>query len=236
VVAVRVNRADSHIARAAIHYQATVVTGDVPLLAQCLADDILAEFPWNIVVQDGETPPVGEILRIVPPTRRRGTIFARVTPGGWAGRLDVGEFTIVDIENIGRLFFNSKSEEWTFNSVIAVRLKFPLSGQGTTIVCASYNLPAAGSGTVVVRASCQASGMLGSRSESTLKKLRADAGEIRVGATRTGQSYWNGSIRHLTVSPEGMSNSKWKSIAAVPEAAPNPINRDALDFALKRMS
>lgn len=234
-VAVKTNRADSHIARTAIHYQATIVTGDAPLLAQCLADNILAKFPWSIVLQDGETPLVEEILRIVPPTRRKGTIFARVTPGGWAGKLDVGEFTVVDIENIGRLFFNSKSEEWIFDSAIAVRLRFPLSGRGTTIVCASYNLPAYERGNVVVRACCQTSSTTDSKSESTLKGLKAEPGEIRIGATRDGHFYWNGSIRHLTVSPEGMSANKWRPIAEVADAAPNPMNRDALDLALLRM-
>ena len=78
------NSADMPVARAAVHYKAIILTQDAPLVAECLADEISARFPWSIIVQGG-APPIDEILRIVRPGRHIGTIFARVTPGGWLG-------------------------------------------------------------------------------------------------------------------------------------------------------
>jgi predicted nucleic acid-binding protein len=98
-----VNRADAHVARTAVEHNALLVTGDAPLIAQCQRANVVAEFPWSVLVRAGGTHPVDEILRIVSPTARTGTIFARATPGGWNGSRDVGTFTVVDLEHIGNI-------------------------------------------------------------------------------------------------------------------------------------
>ena len=235
LVQVKVNNADMPVARAAVHYQATILTQDAPLVAECLADGILARFPWNIIVAQGETPPVDEILRIVRLGRRIGTIFARVTPGGWLGMKDVGEHTVADIENIGRLWFDSSSEEWVFDGVQSARMPFPSAGKEQSLICATYDLPSSGIGKIILRAFLPLSGDRETRAVTTLKKLKNDGGQVRVGSSFAGQAYWNGSIRHLTVSPEGMSAAKWKPICDVPDAAPNPLNADALNRGLLAM-
>lgn len=232
LIHVNVNAADIPVARAAIHYQATILTQDAPLVAQCLADGILARFPWNILVDKGQAPPIGEILRVVPPTRQRGTIFARVTPGGWLGMKSVGDFTVADVEHVGRVFFDTGSEEWVFDGVQSVRMKFPSAGKGQSLVCATYDLPSSGSGKIVLRAFSLQLGERETKAANTLKKLKHNSGKIQVGSSLAGEDYWNGYIRHLTISPEGMSSEKWKPICNVPDAAPNPLNKNALDRAL----
>jgi hypothetical protein len=110
------------------------------------------------------------------------------------------------------------------------------AGRGTTIVCASYDLSSGSkSGKLLLRACCQVSGQRETKSETTLKRLKTDAGEMRIGATRDGKFYWNGPIRHLTIGPDGMSANKWKAISDVVDAAPNPMNHNALDLALLRL-
>jgi hypothetical protein len=235
LVQVEVNKADKPVARAAVHYKATILTQDAPLVAECLADDISAQFPWNIIVANGAAPPAEEILRIVRPGRRIGTIFARVTPGGWLGMKDVGEFTVADVEHIGRLWFDSSSEEWVFDGVQSARMKFSAVGKGQSLICVTYDLPSSGSGKIILRAFSPKSGDKDTRTVVTLKKLKNDGGQVRIGSSFAGQAYWNGYVRHLTVSPEGMSSEKWKPICDVPDAAPNPLNAAALNRGLLAM-
>jgi hypothetical protein len=236
LVPVKVNTADKPVARAAVHYKATILTQDAPLVvAECLADNISAQFPWNIIVAQGAAPPVEEILRIAQPSRRIGTIFARVTPGGWLGVKGVGEFTVADVEHIGRLWFDSSGEEWVFDGVQSVRMKFSAAGKGQSLICATYDLPSSGNGKIILRAFSPQSKERDTRTFVTLKKLKTDGGQVRVGSSLGGQAYWNGYVRHLTVSPEGMSGEKWKPICDIPDAAPNPLNAAVLNRGLLAM-
>jgi hypothetical protein len=233
-----INRADRHIARAAVHYLASLLTGDAPLVSQCRRARIFATFPWTVVAQMAAAHPIDEILRIVPPTSQKGTIFARTTPGGWSGMTAVGTFTVVDIENVGRLAFDTQTSEWLFacSLGLVVKLKYPQAGQGTTIVCASYDLNGAGQqGNIVLRAARLGSIERPVRTASTRSVLSKLPGQMRIGSSLGGNCYWNGYLRHLTVGPEGMSPQKWRAITEVEDAAPNPMNRDVLDVALLAM-
>src|SRR5262249_45156781 len=158
--------------------------------------------------------------------------FARVTPGGWRGMRKAGAFTVADVENLGRLYFDTATEEWIFETTKIVRARFPEIANGTTIVCASYELPSSRNGKLILRAVDPKSGARQTISKSTTKRLRKTPGKIRIGSSREGKDYWNGNLRHFVVSPGGMSANKWNAIASVPDAAPNPLNRGALDRAL----
>jgi predicted nucleic acid-binding protein len=234
LVQVKVNKADMPVARAAVHYKATILTQDAPLAAECLADNISAQFPWNVMVANDAASPAEEILRIVRPAKHIGTIFARVTPGGWLGKNDVGEFTVADVEHIGRLWFDSRSEEWVIDGVQSTRMKFSAAGKGQSLICATYDLPSSGNGKIILRAFSPQSGDRDTRTVVTLK-LKNDGGQVRVGSSFAGQAYWNGCVWHLTVSPEGMSSAKWKPICDIPDAAPNPLNAAALNRGLLAM-
>jgi predicted nucleic acid-binding protein len=234
LIRVEVNKADMPVARAAVHYKATLLTQDAPLIAECLADGICAKFPWNIIT-GGQALTADEILRIMQPSKRSGTIFARVTPGGWIGMKGVGEFTVADIENIGRLWFDSAGEEWVLDGVQSARMKFPSAGKGQSLVCASYDLPSSGTGKIILRAFSPQSHDIHTQTVNTLKKLKRDGGKVQIGASLAGRDHWNGLIRHLTTSPERMNAATWKAICDVPDAAPNPLNTNALNRGLLAM-
>jgi len=234
LIEVHVNNADKPVARAAVHYKALVLTQDAPLTAQCLSDNIAAKFPWQVLIPAGAAPPASDIVRIVPPSLTKGTIFARVTPGGWLGMRNVGRFTVVDCENVGRLYFDSAQEEWVFEGVATTKMKFPAAALGLSLICVSFDYRAHALGKIVLRAGSGTARE--TKSFSTTKKPRALLGETRLGSSRSGQDYWNGYIRHLTISPEGMSGNKWSAICEVPDAAPNPMNAGALDFGLLRLN
>jgi hypothetical protein len=230
-----INHADRQVVRAAIHYGALLLTSDAPLLLECRNSGIIGQFPWNIITQAEAAPPVEEILRVTSPNKYRGTIFARTTPGGWAGKQNVGTFTVVDIENIGALSFDSRTADWLFKSSIEleVRLNYPAAGQGTTIVCVSYDLPGMGKrGTILLRAAHEPNHRSTS-SQITLKAFRTEPGQIRIGSLHNGGSYWNGYLRHVTVSPDRMGAGLWKAITELPGAAPNPMDLNVLDAALE---
>ena len=183
IVVNSINRADRHVVRAAIEFQGILLTGDAPLVSQCQKAQVVAKFPWSAIVEGDPAPPVEEILRVVQPSPRKGTIFARTTPGGWRGMTDVGIFTVVEIENVGMLAFDSRASEWVFDCFIGatVRLSYPPAGQGTTIVCASYDLLSAGRcGNLVLRAARFGSEERAVMSQSTLKGPCGHPGEIRV--------------------------------------------------------
>jgi len=114
-------------------------------------------------------------------------------------------------------------------------MKFSSASKGQSLICATYDLPSSGNGKIILRAFSPLSGDRETRTVTARKKLKSDGGQVRVGSTLAGQAYWNGYVRHLTVSPEGMSAAKWKPICDVPDAAPNPLNADALNRSLLAM-
>jgi hypothetical protein len=119
--------------------------------------------------------------------------------------------------------------------VQSTRMKFSAAGKGQSLICATYDLPSSGNGKIILRAFSPQSGDRDTRTVVTLKKLKNDGGQVRVGSSFAGQAYWNGYVRHLTVSPEGMSSAKWKPICDMPDAAPNPLNAAALNRGLLAM-
>jgi hypothetical protein len=211
-----------------------MLTSDAPLVLQARADAILATFPWSIVVQfDGAN--AADILRIVPPDRKTGSIFARTTPGGWLGLRNVGTFTVVDIEHVGRLAFDTAGLEWTFSCSfgLTVRLPYVETARGTTVVSVSYNLRRSGvRGQVVLRAARFGGLERPTISETTLGIHTRPAGRINVGTNLQSTSSWNGYIRHLSIGPETMSPDTWKGMAELEDGAPNPLNHNILDRAL----
>jgi predicted nucleic acid-binding protein len=230
---IAVNRADRHVARAAIYYQAAVLTGDAPLAAQCQRENVFSVFPWEILTRNG--PQEADVIRAMP-IESTGTIFARVTPGGWLGMPNAGQRSVIDVTNLGWLYYNAAKLEWVFEAAIglSLRLNYPPALQGKTVVCLSYSLYGRGSrGTLVLRA-----GRFGfqdnvASSESTLKQLDHFPGEIKLGSKHGETNFWNGNIRHLTIGPEVMSSEKWKAIISLENGAPNPMNHRALRIALE---
>jgi predicted nucleic acid-binding protein len=229
-----VNRSDRHVARAAVSYSAALLTGDAPLVRECRLANVFAIFPWTIVAQLTGVPHINEILRMAPPSQQGGTIFARTTPGGWRGMKAVGVFTAADVRNVGTLAFDSATLEWKFTSTFGpeVKLAYPMAGEETTVVCMSYKFPQGErQGNIVLRAARFESA--DRRATSVTAAARPpQPGDIRIGSSFNGNSFWNGYLRHVTVGPDGMSPQKWKAIVELEDGAPNPTNHNILDQAL----
>jgi hypothetical protein len=171
------------------------------------------------------------IFRRVPLTRYSGTIFARVITGSWGGMKNVGQFTVCDVENVGRLFFDTHSEEWAFSMPMGIKAKLrsPVSSNETWAVCASYRLPGTANRGKVSLHVGRYPNIVQSCSERTLKNLPPlGVQRTQVGAALNQEHFWNGHVRALVVGPQNMSSETWKAIVAIPEGAPNPYDENAL--------
>ena len=150
---------DVHVVSAAAQYGAWVLTGDLALNVQLRADDIESRLPFDIIMEvataDGTDPGLDDIIRVVSPTRQSGMLFGRVITGSWAGMRSVGSFTVCDMKNVGRLYYDTQTEEWIFDMRIgvSVRVTCPLQEGEQWAVCGSYKLPGAGKrGALFIRA------------------------------------------------------------------------------------
>lgn len=236
----KVNRKDQHIARAAQHYGGWVLSGDVELVVQCEASRIPARFPWDVIMEKavakGGELKLDQVIRVVPPSRERGVIFGRVIPGGWAATNSVGQFTMCDVENVGRVFYDTHTQEWAFEMAIGItaRVKSPLKKEEVWAVCGSYQLPGSFKrGSVTIRAGRDALTRHTKR-EPTMKQITSlSVGQMSFGHSVRGHDYWNGPLRAIVVGPQGMSDDSWKAITATPEGAPNPYDANALERVLR---
>lgn len=94
---------DHHVVGEAITGAATILTSDPQLWIACRAAGRRAVVPLEALrFLDGMS--LATTAFGVAPGRDRGSVFARVHPGNWAGQKDVGQFTVADFP--GRLWFH----------------------------------------------------------------------------------------------------------------------------------
>jgi len=233
---------DVHVVSAAHRYDAWVVTGDVDLNVRLCTDGIGVRLPFDVIMEaataDGADPDLNDIIRVVAPTRQSGMLFGRVIAGHWAGMKSVGSFTVCDVENVGRLFYDTQTEEWAFEMPIgvSVRVKCPLQVNEQWAVCGSYKLPGPGKeGLVFIRAGMHPSTRC-TASKRTLKNITSpSAGISSYGHSVNNHDHWNGHLRSVVIGPQGMSSNTWKNIIKIPEGAPNPYDNDMLTRVLERV-
>ena len=232
---------DIHVVSAATQYDAWVLTGDLDLIVRLRADGKQPRLPFDVIMEASTTGGSGtsldDIIRVVSPTRQSGMLFGRVMPGDWAGMGSVGSFTVCDMKNVGRLFYDTQSEEWVFEMPIkvSVRIKCPIQKGEQWAVCGSYKLPGAGkSGELFIRAG-QYPSTIFMNSEPTLKSIESSSpGVTNFGSSVNSQDYWNGHLQSVVIGPQGMGTDTWKNIIAIPGGAPNPYDNNALSRIFER--
>lgn len=236
-----VNRRDVHVVSAADRYDAWILTGDLALNVELRVDGIEPRLPFDVIMEaataGGADPGPNDIIRIVAPTRQSGMLFGRVVAGSWAGRSSVGNHTVCDMEKVGRLFYDCRSEEWAFEMPIgaSVRVECPLQEGEQWVVCGSYKLPGSGKpGKVFIRAGQYPSEIFSSSINTSRKIVSSSPGVTNIGSSVSNKDYWNGHLRSVVIGPQGMSANTWKKIIAISEGAPNPYDSNALSRVLER--
>lgn len=237
-----INKADHHIIGAATHYDAWVLTGDIKLSAECQELNISTRLAWDAIMEaatrEKRELPINYILRVAAISATRGSFFARVFPGNWAGTVSEGRFTVCDIQNVGRIYYDSSTEEWVFSTKIGseTKLKCPLGPNQHWIVSASYEFSTHDcSGTSTLRAA-QPFGQ-SVQNNITFKGKISDPtpGAISFGHSVNGSDHWNGPIRRIVLSPIPIDSKGWRALVNVPEAAPDPTTSNVLEAALSRV-
>lgn len=238
----RINKADHHIIGAAAHYDAWVLTGDIKLSAQCQGLHIATRLPWDVIMEaatkDKRNPPLHYIVRVAGISATSGSFFARVLPGNWAGRVSMGRYTVCDIQNVGRIYYDTSTEEWVFSTTMGAetRLKCPLEPNQNWIVSASYELGTRdSSGTATLRAA-QPFGQSFQNNISFKGKISAPTpGTITFGHAVNKSDHWTGYVRQIVLSPIPLDSKSWRALVRVPEAAPDPTASNILEAALSRV-
>lgn len=234
-----VNPADQHLANAAMDRNAWVLTEDAPLIEQLIAAGIEVRNTWDILYASlgGIDPPLEFPLRVTRLSQTTGHLFGRIVTGQWAARRQEGRFTICEVENIGRLYYDNGPGRWIMDmrNGLAVSVDCNVETDEIWAVCASYRLPMTTGhrGNVTLRAAGSA-GQREHGSETTLKALppSQSAGRISFGRSVSGNDHLNGNILAITLGREPVSGKLWRAISSIPDGAPNIFGANVLDDAL----
>jgi predicted nucleic acid-binding protein len=236
-----INKADRHVIGAACQYGAWVLTGDIKLAGQCHGFHVATRLPWDVIFEsylgDDLTPPVHYVFQIAGVSSRTGSIFARIVTGGWGGACTGGHYTVCDVQNIGRLYYDSSTSEWVFSTVLSAeaRLKCALSGNQEWLLSVSFDVATSGAGGLTLRAAQPH----GDSAQSNVSFRGAfpgiGPGQITFGHTIHHNDHWNGGIKRVVLRPVSIDAKGWRALVTVPEAAPDPASSNILEAALRRV-
>lgn len=226
--ALPVNRQDRHVARAARHYGARLVTSDVKLVVQCRGCGLDAVLPWSLITELDPTRPYDrEHLRISTLSLNEGSIFLRFQPGGWQRVPGINR--VLEITHLGVLSFDVGPQEWLLQSIAGneARLPFNLGTEGAVTICLNYKT-AAGS----------------QRMSIGLQTLKF--GEVEAHRTWNGwqaplrvpafSQLGHGVYRHVVVSPQRVKRDTWTALASIPDGAPDPFSANVLETILSQIN
>lgn len=238
-----INRQDQHVVSAALHYAAWILTGDARLALECHRLQIPVRFPWSVVQESersgGANSSANSTIHVgAGVSRSAGTLFARVCIGPWAATQAPGNFTVCDVENVGRLCYNNTSTAWVFEmatgELVSAACKVHPGANWTA--CGTYKRSRDPSQlSVTVRA-----GQLGAPGTQNTAELHAGINAQGPGAMAFGSSvhhtdFWNGWLQTVAVCPQPLSSDNWRATLEVSDAAPNPYDDNTLESALLRI-
>lgn len=235
-----VNRSDQHVVAAARQYGTWILTGDVPLVVEAQKVGVPGRLPWDVYLElarkQGRYEDIGNVIRVRSPSQQTGLIFARVLPGSWRNLRNVGQFTVCEIQNAGRIYYDTHQADWVFDLVTgdSVRVPWSMAGDGWLMVCGTYRLSGLDSGSLIrLRASGEGQDNRAIGVKTAHRLTAANSGTISFGHAANGEHNWNGHIRSIVVGPQGLSNETWKALTCIPESAPNPFDSNALEPVLR---
>lgn len=236
-----INRSDQHVYSAAKVADAWILTADVNFMAECHRENFPCRLPWDVLWQSAlhkkeGKPPLDYLLRFAGISRDHGSVFARVFPGEWAGRTNVGKFTVCDIENVMTIAYDTSISAWTLSIPGEEQETLPLSisHRGQWTLCADYRYSAkTAKHTASLKAyfSEECQGAKSFEMKSGLGGQRP--GQISYGHTLNRTNYWNGTLSSVVVGPRPIGKNSWKALRANPNSTPDPGSADIVEAALK---
>jgi len=220
---------DQHIVQAAKKAGATVLTNDAKLWMLCQANRLSARLPLQCL-RELDNDQLGYTIFGVPPMSSPGSVFARLYPGAWGGRRDVGRFTVVDFPGRLKLSYCTRLTAWVADVAglpSPVLLSGHTSNEGLSTVALSWDLD---TGMFLREASVEAPVKVNLPASFSCD-LRDGA---TIGRAVNGQEYWSGSIYALVQNDKPIGRSLWRTLkASPPDLTPNPYDSDRLDAAIR---
>ena len=227
-----VNRHDIHILGAALEYSAWVLTGDLDLHLELAPHCIDTRVPQDVIMSAATSLTIEQLIRIVAPTRESGMLFGRGSAQYWPESTSTDQFTLCEVGNVGRLYYDNGTKEWAFDMAMgeSVRLKCDMANNETWSACGTYRLPGNGeTGRITVMAG-KYPDSIRRQSIQTEKVITADTvGSSSFGHSISGNNHWNGHLQAIVVGPQGVSKDSWRKIVSIQHGAPNPYDSGMLE-------
>jgi hypothetical protein len=230
----KVNKYDRHVAQATIEQEAFLLTNDLDLYHECIKSLIPVRFPWHVVNEYNilKTGHPGKIINLHPPHRKRGFVFARIIPGGWDSSLDGdNKFTVVEIENLGKLFYSSSCKAWCFNTAEDVNVKVEHKFSSDDVITLLVNFDIENKELLELR-SCHNN----HPDRNYLCDLPNESGfgTVTIGHDLNNINHLDGMLSTLVTGHKTIGKDTFKMLCKYKEAIPNPWDKGMLDFYLKK--
>ena len=226
-----VNKNDQHIAQAAVHHNGWVLTGDTFLFGELLEDGLTARWPMDVVGQAPGIDPMQCMFRALSFGQDEGSLFIRCRPhSNCAGE---SAFTLLDVENLGRLFFGGQEQGWCFRLIngrsVCVKVQ-PLEAGEEEILLVNYRWGGDG-GKFQLRVRSE-----GSDTAELPELQEADApGTITPLDSRDRTSPYSGTLACCVGSWKQVDKKRWKKLRSLPNAAPNPFDENQAKSSLANL-
>lgn len=237
----KINRADQKIYSAAIYYKTWILTGDIRLAKELHSIDFPTRLPWDVLMEEAmhgnKKPPIDYIIQCIGLSKNQGSIFARATPVTFSETTEDRVYTLCDIENVGRLVYESKNRSWAFLTKLGGDIRTSTCTKYHSneewIVCASYEISSSDICNVTLRVANKSSFSDHKSIQTKIKITAQHPGRIEFGRAIDGSDPWtSGYLKKIVVSPKSMKDL-WGSLIKLPESAPDPMAGNVLEAALR---
>lgn len=217
---------DHHVAGEAITAAATILTSDPELWIGCRAAGRRAVVPLEALrVLDGMS--ISTTAFGVAPGRDRGSVFARVYPSRWAGRKDVGQFTVADFHGRLWLHYCTRSGAWVAEmpEVGRLTLAAEIAPDAMQTVAVSWEV---GKHLRLRVATIDAPAEMRMR-----RPLGSDITEsATIGVNASHEHSWCGAINVCVLNDRPVGAKMWAKMRAPSPLTPNPYDDDRLRRAI----
>ena len=224
---------DRHVYHTARQNGATVLTADAGLWLGCRDCEIPAFLPLELIRRwDGVA--LQTTIFGVTPTPAAGSLYARVYPGGWAGAVTSGKFTVAHFPGGFWLYYDAAEVAWVAEVAglaKPLQLSAGVRGSGLQTVCLSWS---SDGDTPQMR--LRATGVVHPEKLDLAAPLAfRPSGLPTIGCDSIRQHHWNGHIYYCVTNDKPVGGKSWRKYQRHRDLAPNPYDADRVAAAIRRL-
>jgi predicted nucleic acid-binding protein len=229
-----INNKDQHVAKAAIEHEAFILTNDCSLYDECKRSQISIRFTWHVLNEyhyKNDKVGIKDVIKIHKLGKNKGFIFSRIIPGDWDSSLNIeSKFTIIDIENIGKLFYQSSRNKWIFQTKSGIELSFQFKFSRDEILTFLINYDL--SKKRIEFRTCKSNHPVHKKIEfiSNANSI----GNINFGRDLNGKNFLNGHLSTIVTGHKNIGKENFKLFCKYVEGLPDPWDKGMLDFYMSK--